>query len=175
LGRTQSGNNNAYCQDNELSWFDWEAIDAGLLDFTQRLVAFRRQHPVFRQRHWLRGRPIRGIGLSDIVWFSPSGDEMDERDWHNGDKSLAVFMNGMGIQGVQADGKRLLDDSFYLVFNPGAADVVFSLPASDWLTHWEKVLDTSEAQPPEAGQLIDAGEEISVPARTVVVYRHHVA
>jgi glycogen operon protein len=175
LGRTQLGNNNAYCQDNELSWFDWDSVDGDLLAFTQRLVAFRRQHPVFSQRHWLRGRPIRGIGLSDIVWFGPDGDEMEERDWHNGYRALAVFMNGMGIQGLRDEGRRLVDDSFYLVFNHGAEPVTFSLPTSDWLTHWEKVLDSGEAQPPQAGQLIDAGEDVSVPARTVVVYKHHVA
>jgi glycogen operon protein len=147
-------------------------VDAGLLAFVQRLVAFRRQHPVFRQRHWFRGRPIRGIGLSDIVWFSPDGDEMDERDWHNGQTALAVFLNGMGIQGQDAEGRRVTDASFYVVLNAGPEPVTFTLPTSDWLAHWEKVLDTSQVELPDPGQLTEAGDDVAVPARSVVVYRH---
>jgi isoamylase len=102
IGRTQEGNNNAYCQDNELSWIDWSAADGDLLAFARRLIALRRRHPVFRRRHWFLGRPIYG-DLEDVAWFRPDGLEMSEDDWNAGfAKSLGVFLNGKAIRGRTA-------------------------------------------------------------------------
>src|SRR5918994_759074 len=98
LGRTQNGNNNAWCQDNERSWFDWANADAGLLHFTERLIRFRHRHPVFCRRRWFQGRPIHGTGVSDIGWFTPGGHEMSEHDWQaTFCRSLGVFLNGSAI------------------------------------------------------------------------------
>jgi glycogen operon protein len=97
---------------------------------------------------------------------------MTERDWHNGLQSLGVFLNGMGIQGLDARGGRIVDQSFYLIFNPSAEAVMFTLPTSDWLTHWEAVFDTAAHPPAAAGRHVDAGAELAVEARSVVVLRH---
>jgi glycogen operon protein len=114
LGRTQKGNNNAYCQDNELSWVNWDDVDGQLLEISRWLIALRRDHPVFRRRRWFQGRPIRGT--VDIGWFKPSGKAMTDKDWVAGhERSLGVFLNGKAIPGHDERGKPLLDDSFLLV------------------------------------------------------------
>ncbi len=172
LGRTQKGNNNAYCQDNELSWFDWENADQNLLAFTRRLIAFRQAHPVFRQRTWFRGRPIRGLGVSDISWFSPGGEEMSEAEWRNSAHAMAVFLYGRGIPGPGAQGQRLIDDSFYLCLNGTRETLAFGLPASDWFVRWSKTIDTSLVKPAADGPEFLAGDEVPIPARSVVVFRH---
>ena len=95
IGRTQRGNNNAYCQDNEISWFDWEHVDEELLEFTRRLIHLQAGHPAFRRRRWFKGRPVRGAGVGDIAWFRPDGEEMVDEDWQQTHtKSFAVFLNG---------------------------------------------------------------------------------
>ena len=105
IGRTQRGNNNAYCQDNEISWYDWERVDEDLLEFTRRLIALRREHPVFRRRRWFQGRPIRGT--VDIGWFRPDGTEMDDDDWDAGfAQSIGVFLNGDAITDRDERGQR---------------------------------------------------------------------
>jgi glycogen operon protein len=173
LGRTQQGNNNAYCQDNELAWLDWEKVDAGLLAFTQKLIQLRRAHPVFRQRRWLRGRAVRGLGFRDIDWFTPEGEEMTEANWSNGSpKALAVFLNGHGIHAPADHGQRLTDQSFYLLFNAHDAPVTFTLPASDWLLRWEKVLDTAELSPAAEAAVYGAEDEVTLEARSLAVFRH---
>src|SRR5207244_6896313 len=117
-GRTQNGNNNAYCQDNELSWLDWERADQGLLEFTRRVVDLRNRHPVFRRRKWFKGSQIRGQGVRDIAWFKPDGSTMTDEDWTGGfAKSLAVFFNGDGLLDVDEQAVPLRDESFLLVFN----------------------------------------------------------
>ena len=129
LGRTQQGNNNAYCQDNELSWFDWDTANVELLEFTRRLIRLRQDHPVFRRRRWFQGRPIRGSGERDLVWFKPDGEEMSEEDWANGfAKSLALYLNGEGIAHAGPRGERVRDDSFYLVCNAHWEPIEFMLP-----------------------------------------------
>ena len=172
LGRTQQGNNNAYCQDNDLSWFDWERIDGDLLAFTQRLIALRRAHPVFRQRRWLRGRAVRGLGFRDIDWFTPDGDEMTEAHWTKAaTQALAVYLDGHGIRGLDPHGQRVNDSSFYLLLNVGAAPVTFTLPESDWLTRWEKVLDTRDLSPAAGPTWYDAEDEVALEGRSLLVLR----
>jgi isoamylase len=143
IGRTQKGNNNAYCQDNEISWYDWSTADRDLLQFTQRLIRFRHRHPVFCRRRWFQGRPIHGSTVSDIGWFTPAGVEMSEEDWQAGfAKSMGVFLNGRAIPTPNERGERIVDDSFYVMFNAHHEAVDFKLPESKWGERWVEVLDT---------------------------------
>ena len=153
LGRTQDGNNNGYCQDNELTWIDWAAADTDLLEFTRTVSALRANHPVFRRRRFFNGKPVgrRGQdGLPDIAWFAPDGDEMTDEDWGAGfAKSVAVFLNGQGIPGRDARGQRVLDDSFLLCFNAHHEALEFILPPSEFGAAWRIVVCTGaeEARP----------------------------
>jgi glycogen operon protein len=127
IGRTQRGNNNAYCQDNEISWFDWGAKDDALLAFTRDLIALRRQHPIFRRRRWFHGRPIRGT--VDIGWFKPDGNDMTEDDWNTSfARAIGVFLNGEAIPHRDTRGQRIRDDSFLLLFNAAPEPVQWTLP-----------------------------------------------
>jgi isoamylase len=171
MGRTQGGNNNAYCQDNEISWFDWEHVDGDLLEFTARLIAFRREHPVFRRRRWFLGTRIRGEGVRDIGWFRPDGELMSDEDWSHGfAKSLGVFLNGDAIPSLDPRGERVTDDSFHVLFNGHYEPLPFRLPGRpEWGERWKKVLDTNEPVPREEGEIHEAGGEVPVAARGVVV------
>ncbi len=166
----QDGNNNAYCQDNEISWLDWEKADRSLLEFTRRLIAFHRGHPVFRRRRWFQGRPLYGTGVSDIGWFKPNGDEMSDEDWNNGfAKSLGVYLNGEAIPSPDAMGNRIIDQSFYLLFNAHHEPIAFTLPARNWGKSWLLVLDTNAEPSWQNGQTYRTGRQFEVAARSVVV------
>ncbi|MDQ3418418.1 MAG: glycogen debranching protein GlgX [Acidobacteriota bacterium] len=176
IGRTQQGNNNGYCQDNEISWYDWEQADAGLLHFTQRLVRLRHQHPVFCRRRWFQGRPIHGTQVSDIGWFTPAGSEMSEDDWRAGfAKSLGVFLNGRGIPTPNERGEPIFDESFYVMFNAGADPLEFKLPEEKWGTRWTLILSTYEDSDhlaeEDGGEEFNAGEEIEVPPWTLILLK----
>ena len=169
LGRSQQGNNNAYCQDNEISWFDWGAVDESLLAFTRRVIEIRAEHPVFRRRRWFKGRPVRGAGITDIAWFRPDGAEMNDDDWqHDHARSLAVFLNGDALRDVDEDGDPVRDDSFFLLFNAHHESVSFTMPSETFGTAWRAVLDTSSDTGDGAGK-VAAGKTLAVPGRTVVV------
>jgi isoamylase len=145
LGRTQKGNNNAYCQDNELSWVDWSRIDQALLAYVRWLIAFRREHATFRRRRWFQGRPIRGT--VDIGWFKPDGQAMTDEDWEAWHaRTLGVFLNGKAIPGRDEHGRRIVDDSFLLLFNAHSDAIEWIIPA-DYGDAWGLVLDTSRPQP----------------------------
>ncbi len=172
IGRTQRGNNNAYCQDNEISWFDWEHADQELLEFTRRLIRLRQEHPVFRRRRWFQGRPIHGQDVHDIGWFTPAGEEMSEEDWQlDFAKSVGVFLNGQAITSPGPMGERIVDDSFYLLFNAHHEQLPFVLPAREGACGWVKILDTSEAVTTEESKVYLPGEPISVYARSLMVMR----
>ncbi|MGH7763341.1 MAG: glycogen debranching protein GlgX, partial [Candidatus Dormibacteraceae bacterium] len=144
MGRTQRGNNNAYCQDNEISWVDWAAVDEPLLSYARRLIAFRREHPVFRRRRWFQGRPIRGT--VDIGWFKPDGEAMTDQDWDVGHaRSLGAFLNGKAIQSQDEQGRQVTDDSFVLLFNAHFEAVEWIIPP-EFGKSWNLVLDTSRLQ-----------------------------
>jgi isoamylase len=148
FSRTQGGNNNAYCQDNEISWFEWEQMDAGLHAFVTRLIQFSKDHPVFQRRRWFLGRPVRGTGVSDIGWFKPDGREMTDQDWQTAHaRSIGVFLNGRAIPTPDDRGEPILDDSFYILFNANYEPVTFTLPTSSWGQQWEKVIDTNDPVP----------------------------
>ena len=170
LGHSQLGNNNAYCQDNEISWLDWENADERFLAFCARLVDFRRQHAVFRRRRFFEGRPIFGTELSDIGWFRPDGAEMTTQDWETGfAKSLGVFLNGDALPDPDPRGQRLSDDSFLLLFNGHHGDVTFVLPGGVWGTLWLPEFDTTPV--PAVREAQPAGAKVVVPARTIQVLR----
>src|SRR5579872_1785729 len=144
MGRTQGGNNNAYCQDNEISWLDWKLLEdnADLVALTGRLAEFRRNHPVFHRRRWFQGRPIHGSDVTDIGWFSPDGSEMTEEDWDSGfAKSIGVFLNGEAIPDPDPRGEKITDDSFLVLFNAHYENLPFTIPDRDWGDRWVVVLD----------------------------------
>ena len=171
LGRTQQGNNNAYCQDSEISWYDWENIDEALLVFCQQLIRFRKDHPVFRRRGWFHGRPIHGSDVHDISWFTMEGEQMAEEDWEQGYvKSLGVFLNGATIPNPNPRGEPVIDDNVYMIFNADHEALNFILPGADYGTHWVKELDT-EKESLEEQESLKAGDQIKVEARSLVVLR----
>jgi isoamylase len=151
LGRTQRGNNNAYCQDHEISWVDWEAAaaDTSLLDFTCQLIALRREHPVFRRRRFFSGRPAiaagtPGDGLRDISWLTPAGTEMTVDDWRTGyARSLGVLLNGDAITEPDPRGEVITDDSFLLLINAHDQPVRFTVPGTELADGWQVVVDTA--------------------------------
>ena len=173
IGRTQGGNNNAYCQDNEISWYDWDDVDEDLLAFCQRLFAYRAEHPVFRRRRWFQGRPIHGSDVEDIAWFTLEGEIMDEEDWGLGyAKSLGVFFNGATIPNPNPRGEPVTDDSFYLVFNAHHEPLEFQLPPREWGQTWIKELDTDHGWlDGEAATGHAAASKLEVIARSLVVLR----
>jgi glycogen operon protein len=172
IGRTQGGNNNAYCQDNEVSWYDWERSDQSLMEFTRRIIDFRSRHPVFHRRGWFQGRPIHGSGVDDIAWFKPDGKEMSEEDWEAGfAKSLGVFLNGEGITAPDPRGERIVDNTFYLLFNAHYEAVNFRLPESKWGQSWVKALDTADGLVEEKEETFQASGEVAVQARSMAAMR----
>ena len=174
-GRTQHGNNNAYCQDHEISWFNWEKMDKDLLDFSQKLIYFRKAHPTFRRRRWFKGLPIKGIGLEDITWFLPEGLEMPDENWnHDFAKSLAVFLNGKGIHALGPKGEQVLDDNFYVIFNAYHEHLKYKLPEAKYGTKWIKVLDTHDGfiDDHSRSKSYGPGDTIVVQGRSVVLLKH---
>ena len=170
MGRTQGGNNNAYCQDNEISWFDWERPDVALTAFTSRLIALRRQHPVFRRRRYFQGRPVHGKGCSDIAWFRTDGTEMGDEDWRDGwAKSVAVFLNGQAIPSPDRRGERIVDDSFLLLFHAGHEAVAFTTPEERFGVGWVVVVDTADDW--REGEQLKAGEQFELAGRSVALLR----
>ncbi len=171
IGRSQGGNNNAYCQDNEVSWFDWEGRDEGLLAFTRRLVALRRHHPVFRRTHFLQGRPLLKGSRADVAWFRVDGKVMGEEDWRDGAaKTATVFLNGEAIPGLDATGEPVRDDSFLVLFNAHheAQDLV--LPPVAFGQDWVMVLDTSNGLA-EGEEHLKGGGRTTVEPRSLVLLR----
>ncbi|MEU4894545.1 glycogen debranching protein GlgX [Streptomyces sp. NPDC044780] len=185
FGRTQGGNNNAYCQDNEVSWVRWPDHAKGqdgeredrwaleLLRFTRSLVWLRRDHPVFRRRRFFHGRPVEGTHdeLSDIAWFTHEGEEMTPRDWQAAHaKSLAVFLNGSAISEPGARGERITDDSFLLLFNAHHEPLDFVVPI-DHGKQWQVIVDTAvpEGVEPGGGAKVAAGDRLTLVDRSLMV------
>jgi glycogen operon protein len=176
LGRTQRGNNNAYCQDNELSWMDWSATkeDRRLLEFTSALTRFRKAHPVFRRRRFFAGTPIsKDDELGDIAWFTPSGEKMTEQNWDDGfGKAIMVFLNGAGIPDLDQRGMRVLDDSFLMAFNAHYEDIDMTLPDQDYGDGWRVVVDTATGEvlgESDNERVVTAGGPLKVTARSLTV------
>jgi glycogen operon protein len=159
-----------YCQDNELSWFDWEGCDEQLSAFAHRLTAMRRDHPVFRRRGWFQGRPIHGAEVGDVAWFQPDGNEMTDDDWNvSFAKSLGLFLNGSELPHVGSRGEPIHDASFFLLFNAHHEPIDFVLPEERWGKQWSPVVDTAAPEPDAEVAPVAAGERVRVAGRSVVV------
>ena len=172
MGRTQRGNNNAYCQDNEISWLNWDqaAIEPDLLQFTETLTSLRREHPLFRRRRFFRGQPQAPAGeLANIVWLTPAGEEMTEADWGTSyANSFAVFLNGDAITEPDPRGEKISDARFLLLFNAHSDPITFILPEASYATGWEVVIDTALGS---VGAVLTPKKEIEVCDRAVVALR----
>ena len=179
LGHTQRGNNNPYCQDNELTWLDWD-LDAhdgnALLEFVRGLVHMRRTHPVFRQRRFFVGRPVRDGALKDLAWFPPDGDEMSAADWFSrAARTLGMYLAGDGIRHRGSRGELISDDSFLLLLHAGPDACAFRLPPAGWAWEYEVLVDTADESPPgEMGGApvrFAAGTELKLAAHSGVLLR----
>lgn len=171
FGRTQHGNNNAYCQDNETSWLDWKNNDPELLAFTQQVIGLRKAHPVFCRRKWFQGMAVTGRGLEDIAWFLPEGSEMTDDHWqHSFAKSMGVYLNGKGIHTVHADGSAVIDDSFYMIFNAHHEPLDFKLPPAKYGKQWTIVLNT--ATEANNGQTFDPETNVTAEGRSLMVLKY---
>ncbi|ARX88672.1 glycogen debranching protein [Streptomyces alboflavus] len=176
FARTQGGNNNAYCQDNELTWMDWRPRDDGLLEFTRAMVWLRRNHPVFRRRRFFHGRPVEGTHdeLSDISWFTPEGEEMTQDDWDAAQaRALTVFLNGNAISEPGERGERITDDSFLLMFNASAKSQEFLVPVGHGRP-WQIVADTAREGSgisPSTGRQATTGERLTLVEHALVILR----
>jgi isoamylase len=169
LGRTQHGNNNAWCQDGELSWFDWERADEELLAFARALIRLRREHPVFRRTTFLSGTETRGSGLPDVWWFRPDGRRMTQRDWQQEPgRTLGVFLNGDEIPSRTARGEEIVDDSFLLLLNAHSEGVTFTLPTRRFGARWEVALATGAGAP---DGFVGARAEVLVQDRSLTLLR----
>ena len=174
MGRTQNGNNNAYCQDNEVSWVDWENKDDSLIDFVSRLIHFKLNHPVFCRFKWFRSETLQGKKIKEIEWFMPDGKIMNKEDWKNEfAKSIGIFLSGEGLNTRDVRGNWITDDSFYLMYNAHEENVTFKIPGKEYGNPWKKVIDTHEGYISEEGSdEYLAGEETKVTGRSVVLLKH---
>jgi isoamylase len=172
LGRSQRGNNNAYCQDNPISWIDWANADATLIEFVRRLVQLRREHPIFRRWGWFSGSPAKAGRLKDLEWFRPDGAVMNAGDWGVGyAKTLGAFLNGDAMTERDQAGARIADDSFFLMFNSYREPMEFKLPPKEWGRKWTVVLDTADAAAASGAQSHAFEERVHVAGHAMVVLR----
>ncbi len=172
MGRSQGGNNNGYCQDNEISWYDWENIDQDLLQFTKAVICLWREHPAFRRRRWFQGRDFHGAEASDIGWYKPDGHPISDEDWQAGfAKSLGIYLNGKAIPDPGPRGERIEDDRFYLLFHAHHESCPFVIPGAGLGRRWVKVLDTAEPVAMESTETLAAGSEVKVEGRAMLVFR----
>jgi isoamylase len=170
FGRTQGGNNNAYCQDNEIGWVDWKwnSEQKKLFDFTRRVLALRRQHPALHRSKFFQGRPIQNAELSDLAWFRHDGQPMLEEDW--GDptrRSLTMFLAGRGIDDVDDDGRPIVDDDLLLAINAGHLDLTLTLPRVQSVEQWQLLLDTNVDG---RDALVPGGSAIPLRARSLMLF-----
>ncbi|MDR9402277.1 MAG: glycogen debranching protein GlgX [Halothece sp. Uz-M2-17] len=175
MGRTQQGNNNAYCQDNELTWFNWDLSPEQdeLLAFTQEIIAFRHQHPVFHRRNWFQGRAIHGSQVSDIGWYHPDGSFVTEQQWLENQltKAITIFLNGQELSTPDPRGKRLFDDSFLLFLNSHHEEKIFLIPEILQPLSWQVLIDTNQPRLLSGETVYSGQEEIHLNAFSILVLR----
>jgi isoamylase len=169
VNHSQKGNNNAYCQDNEISWLQWN-IDAEheeFIEFVRRLTKLRKKHPVFHRRHFFQGRPIKGV--KDILWLNPQGKEMNEQEWNHPSNCLGMFLSGEGLEELDRTGKKLRDDNFVVLLNANHADMTFVLPLLTGTSRWLIQIDTSyeSGRPPD--EVHPSGRPYPLRGRSLVV------
>ncbi|MEA2672043.1 MAG: isoamylase [Chloroflexota bacterium] len=171
LGRTQRGNNNAYCQDNEISWIDWAHLDQPMLDFTRRVLALRHAQPVLRRRHFFQGQVGRGVRRKDIAWFGRDGAEMDDEDWADQRRqSLGMLLDGDLIPERDERGERISGDTLLVLLHAGPEDISWRLPTG-WGERWEVLLDTARPAEAEGSRQLGAGCGLAMVSRSLVVLR----
>ena len=171
-GRTQGGNNNAYCQDNPTSWVDWRQDEtrANLTEFVRRVIAIRRAHPVFRRRDFFQGRPLHGSGVKDIVWLKPDGTEMSDQEWaHDFARSLGVYLSGEALGETDARGQPVTDQDFLLLFNAHHGEVPFTLPGVSGAVRWFALLDTAHADGLASNGTLEAGAAYPLQGRSLAL------
>jgi glycogen operon protein len=175
IGRTQGGNNNAYCQDNEISWVDWTLSkpQQALLTFTKGLIALRQKHPVFRRRRFFQGRRIRGMEVKDLYWLRPDGKEMTDEDWAQGYvRCLGVRLAGDAMEEKDAKGRPLLDETFLVLLNAHHEPRPFTLPAHKRGVRWQPVFDTASYDTNgKPVTLFRGGDQYDLEARSLAVLR----
>ncbi|MEM9651359.1 MAG: glycogen debranching protein GlgX [Actinomycetota bacterium] len=160
IGRSQGGNNNAYCQDNMISWFDWENLDEDLLAFTREVIRFRADNPVFHRRQWFDGKTKDGSDLPDIAWFTTAGDGMTDADWQGAEDALGAFLNGRGLVSTGPRGEEILGESFLVLFNPTPNTLTFTVPGILDDVLWQVVLESDQAKTRD--HLLAPGERIEL-------------
>ena len=177
MGRTQGGDNNAYCLDDETSWVDWTVLKhpewRSLLDLTRRLIHLRRRHPVLRQRLFFSGQPAYPGGLQDIAWFRPDGEEMTDADWFAPASALGVYLSGQDIRGRGPQGERVTDESFLLVLHAGTEELEFTLPGDPWARWYGVVVDTTLDADPGARDdaVLAADAAVTLAPRSLLLLR----
>ena len=172
MGRTQRGSNNAYCQDNEMSWVNWKLSkdDREFLAFAQRVIALRREHPVFRRRHFFQGRALRGSGSKDMHWLKPDGSEMTDQEWaHDFARCLGVYLSGEEMDERDRRGRRVRDDNFLLLFNSHHEPIAFRLPVLGHDGQWQSLLDTDLAEGLEPDGWFNGGDDYPVEGRSLAL------
>jgi glycogen operon protein len=175
MGRTQGGNNNAYCQDNETSWLDWTLTDErrALLDFTAKMIRFRWEQPVLQRQEFFHGAHIWDSDFKDLAWFRPDGAEMTPDDWASPSvRALGFLLGGDAIPALDVHGRRVVGDTLLVLMNPRAEPVAFTLPAVQWGIDWEIAIDTAKPEPLRGR--MPAGGGVQLAARALMVLRHSI-
>jgi len=174
LGRTQNGNNNTYCQDNELIWYNWELDKRreALFSFVKRLIQVRREHPALRRRKFFQGRPIRGTDIKDIMWLRPDGQEMTEEDWNaSWGRCIGMLLGGEALNEVDENSEPVIDDTLLIAFNSHIEPVQFLIPRSGEVIRWEVLINTNFPDLATAYPMINGGKSIEVSGRSAVALR----
>jgi len=170
ISRTKNGNNNTYCQDNEISWIDWKKADTRLLEFTRQLIHWRRNHPVFCRRRWFRGHLIKEINLKDIEWFLPDGKEIkDDNYTKDVARSLGIYLNGADLDMTGPRGEKITDDNFYVIFNCTAGPVQYKLPPANYAESWKEVINTIHDTINPEGATHKPGDTITAEGRSIIL------
>jgi isoamylase len=170
IGHTQRGNNNAYCQDNEISWLNWDIAETELVAFVRKLIALRKDHPVFRRRNFFQGRSIKGAGIKDILWLRPDGGEMTDDEWNQQHaRTLGVFLSGVAADEVDERGRFLTDENFLLLMNAHHEEVSFLLPTVASGMTWIALVDTSCQTSRSPGVQYEPGKTYPLQARSLAL------
>jgi len=172
LGHSQGGNNNAYCQDNEISWLDWDPakIDKELLGFARRLIALRKDHPTFRRRSFFQGRRIKGAEIKDIVWLHPDGKEMTDQEWNQEfARSLGVLLSGDAADEIDERGQLIRDSNFVILMNAHHEEIRFTLPTRTLNAGWVTLVDTSCQTSQNANRFYSAGDAYPLQSRSLAL------
>ncbi|MGH6943662.1 MAG: glycogen debranching protein GlgX, partial [Geminicoccaceae bacterium] len=171
MGRSQGGNNNAYCQDNEISWFDWDGADLELVEFVRRLVQIRRAHPVLRRTRFLHGRERSSSGVKNITWYTPDGTEKTSEQWRNPhDRCIGLMLNGQAGLHPMPDGQPALDDILLILMNAYHDVVPFLLPAVPGGTGWQRTLDSFDPLLDGQATFHPFEEPFEMPGRCLVLF-----